>query len=280
VALAVLRAQSCSGKQVCNSARGCASRCVVVRSCASAVTLRRQRRRLHFSANRRSVQLALCRTAAVPFWVWLRITRRSSGRPSAAAQLYVRRRQYHRPMRKGLTPIAASVARVACLAAPLRRAACPSAVGATTVLRAAARASAVPGRPSVGGRRTAVQVPLNSRTTRKLERAQSQSRSSSAEWLQSRRCACAPALRVRSACAAFVLCQGWHRPAAHASGGVVGVGASRAEGSAVLSQQARAKPTVQKAPPNPSIERTNNGGQRLAVLRASRAPLFAAHVER
>jgi hypothetical protein len=31
---------------------------------------------------------------------------------------------------------------------------------------------------------------------------------------------------------------------------------------------------------NPSIERTNNGGQRLAVLRASLAPLFAAHVER
>jgi hypothetical protein len=30
---------------------------------------------------------------------------------------------------------------------------------------------------------------------------------------------------------------------------------------------------------NPSIERTNNGGQQLAVLRASRAPLFAAHVE-
>jgi hypothetical protein len=31
---------------------------------------------------------------------------------------------------------------------------------------------------------------------------------------------------------------------------------------------------------NPSIERTNNGGQQLAALRASRAPLFAAHVER
>jgi hypothetical protein len=31
---------------------------------------------------------------------------------------------------------------------------------------------------------------------------------------------------------------------------------------------------------NPSIERTNNGGQQWAVLRASRAPLFAAHVER
>jgi hypothetical protein len=31
---------------------------------------------------------------------------------------------------------------------------------------------------------------------------------------------------------------------------------------------------------NPSIERTNNGGQGCAALRASRAPLFAAHVER
>jgi hypothetical protein len=48
----------------------------------------------------------------------------------------------------------------------------------------------------------------------------------------------------------------------------------------VLSQQPRAKLNAQKAPPNPSIERTNNGGQQLAVLRAWRAPLFAAHVER
>jgi hypothetical protein len=32
--------------------------------------------------------------------------------------------------------------------------------------------------------------------------------------------------------------------------------------------------------PNPSIERTNNGGRQLAALQASRAPLFAAHVER
>jgi hypothetical protein len=31
---------------------------------------------------------------------------------------------------------------------------------------------------------------------------------------------------------------------------------------------------------NPSIERTNNGGRQLAVLRAVHAPLFAAHVER
>jgi hypothetical protein len=31
---------------------------------------------------------------------------------------------------------------------------------------------------------------------------------------------------------------------------------------------------------NPSIERTNNGGRGCAALRASRAPLFAAHVER
>jgi hypothetical protein len=37
---------------------------------------------------------------------------------------------------------------------------------------------------------------------------------------------------------------------------------------------------VQLLRPNPSIERTNNGGQQLAVLRALRAPLFAAHVER
>jgi hypothetical protein len=183
-------------------------------------------------------------------------------------------------MRNGLTSIAASVVRVAGPASPSCRAACPLAVGAPFVLRAAACARAVPGRPSVGGRRTAVQVPLNSRTTRKLKRAQSQSRSSSEEWLQNRRCACAPALRVRSACAAFVLCQGRHRPSALAGGGVVGLCASRAEGSAVLSQQPRAKLTVQKAPPNPSIERTNNGGRFCAASAAVCAPLFAAHVER
>jgi hypothetical protein len=91
VASAVLRAQSCSLERLRCSAESGASRCVVVRSWASAVTLRRQRRRLPFCANRRSVQLALCRTTAVPCWVWLRITRRSSGRPTAAAQLYVRR---------------------------------------------------------------------------------------------------------------------------------------------------------------------------------------------
>jgi hypothetical protein len=183
-------------------------------------------------------------------------------------------------MRKGLASIAASVVRVAGLAAPSRRAACPLAVGAPRVLRAVARARAVPGRPSVGGRRTVVRVPREARAPRGLERTQRPSRLSSAEWLQNRRCACAPALRVRSAYVVFVLRQGRHRPAAHAGGGVAGVGASRAEGSAVLSQQPRAKPTVQEAPPNPSIERTNNGGRGRAVLRASRAPLFAAHVER
>ena len=32
--------------------------------------------------------------------------------------------------------------------------------------------------------------------------------------------------------------------------------------------------------PNPFIEQTYNGGRRCVVLRASRAPLYAAHVER
>ena len=37
---------------------------------------------------------------------------------------------------------------------------------------------------------------------------------------------------------------------------------------------------VRTALPNPSIERTYNGGRPCAVLRALRAPLYAAHVER
>jgi hypothetical protein len=37
---------------------------------------------------------------------------------------------------------------------------------------------------------------------------------------------------------------------------------------------------VQLLRPNPSIERTNNGGRRLAVCQGLCAPLFAAHVER
>jgi hypothetical protein len=37
---------------------------------------------------------------------------------------------------------------------------------------------------------------------------------------------------------------------------------------------------VQLLRPNPSIERTNNGGRRLAVCQSLCAPLFAAHVER
>jgi hypothetical protein len=92
----------------------------------------------------------------------------------------------------------------------------------------------------------------------------------------------ATALRVRSACAASVLAP---RPAsamrpmpAVASAALV---AYERPLSAVglptlrcLRKQWRAMTA------NPSIERTYNGRQPCAVLRASRAPLYAAHVER
>jgi hypothetical protein len=50
--------------------------------------------------------------------------------------------------------------------------------------------------------------------------------------------------------------------------------ASSRAGASRLSSQ------VRRMTPNPSIERTNNGWRALAVWPASRAPLFAAHVER
>jgi hypothetical protein len=177
----------------------------------------------------------------------------------------------------GLPPIAA--VRVACLAAPSRRAACPLAVGALLVHRAAACASTVPGRPSVGGRRTAAQVPRQCEALRKLARQQRTGGSVRA-WRLSKDAepvllgsagAGAPALRVRSACAAFVLRCGRHRPAAHAGGGVGGVRISPTERSAVLSHQQRAS-LVRRAPPNHSIERT--------VKRQLRCLSPAAHVER
>jgi hypothetical protein len=45
--------------------------------------------------------------------------------------------------------------------------------------------------------------------------------------------------------------------------------------TAMLLAQAQERP-----PSNPSVERTNNGGPRLAVSPAVRAPLFAAHLQR
>ena len=54
-------------------------------------------------------------------------------------------------------------------------------------------------------------------------------------------------------------------------------GATRSVAGGFVRRRAYA---VQPLRPNPSIERTNNGGRRLADSAASRAPLFAAHVER
>jgi hypothetical protein len=54
-------------------------------------------------------------------------------------------------------------------------------------------------------------------------------------------------------------------------------GATRSVAGGVVRRRAA---VVQLLRPNPSIERTNNGGRPCAVLRASLAPLFAAHVER
>jgi hypothetical protein len=184
----------------------------------------------------------------------------------------VRRHQYHRAMQQGHTSIAAPVVRVACLAALLRRAACPLAVGAPIVLRKVAGARIVPGRPSVGGRRTVVHVLRESTAPRRLERTQRQSGSCAVSAPLGSGGACVAAQQVRSAYAAMVLRQGRHRRAVHAGGCVVGVGSSRAEGGAVPLRRQHASTIVLEAPPNPSIERTCSG--------TLRVPTHAAHVER
>jgi hypothetical protein len=58
---------------------------------------------------------------------------------------------------------------------------------------------------------------------------------------------------------------------------VASLGATRRVAGGVVRRRAA---VVQLLRPNPSIERTNNGGRGCAALRALRAPLFAAHVER
>jgi hypothetical protein len=67
--------------------------------------------------------------------------------------------------------------------------------------------------------------------------------------------------------------------AAHAGGGVGSIRRMQRP-QAFRSRNHRAVCEQNTVTANPSIERTNNGGQRCAVLRALRAPLFAAHVER
>jgi hypothetical protein len=54
-------------------------------------------------------------------------------------------------------------------------------------------------------------------------------------------------------------------------------GATRSVAGSVVRRRAA---VVQLLRPNPSIERTNNGGRRLAVCQSLCGPLFAAHVER
>jgi hypothetical protein len=67
--------------------------------------------------------------------------------------------------------------------------------------------------------------------------------------------------------------------AAHAGGGVGSIRHTQRP-QAPRSRNHRAVFEQNTVTANPSIERTNNGGQQRAVWRASRAPLFAAHVER
>jgi hypothetical protein len=55
------------------------------------------------------------------------------------------------------------------------------------------------------------------------------------------------------------------------------LGAMRSVAGSVVRRRAA---VVQLLRPNPSIERTNNGGRRRAVCQGLCAPLFAAHVER
>jgi hypothetical protein len=67
--------------------------------------------------------------------------------------------------------------------------------------------------------------------------------------------------------------------AAHAGGGVGSIGRMQMP-QALRSRNRCAEREQNTVTANPSIERTNNGGRACAVLRASRVPLFAAHVER
>jgi hypothetical protein len=67
--------------------------------------------------------------------------------------------------------------------------------------------------------------------------------------------------------------------AAHAGGGVGSIRRMQMP-QALRSRNRRAEREQNTVTANPSIERTNNGGRACAVLRAVRAPLFAAHVER
>jgi hypothetical protein len=90
----------------------------------------------------------------------------------------------------------------------------------------------------------------------------------------------APALRVRSACAASFLRQGQHRPStAHAGSGVGSIRRMQRL-QAPRSRNHRAVCEQNTVTANPSIERTNNGWRALAVWPAVCGPLFAAHVER
>jgi hypothetical protein len=67
------------------------------------------------------------------------------------------------------------------------------------------------------------------------------------------------------------------RGLAWSSARVASSGAMRSVAGGVVQWRAA---VVRLLRPNPSIERTNNGGRRLAVCQDLRAPLFAAHVER
>jgi hypothetical protein len=67
--------------------------------------------------------------------------------------------------------------------------------------------------------------------------------------------------------------------AAHAGGGVGSIRRMQMP-QALRSRNHRAVCEQNTVTANPSIERTYNGGRPCAVLRASRAPLYAAHVER
>jgi hypothetical protein len=67
--------------------------------------------------------------------------------------------------------------------------------------------------------------------------------------------------------------------AAHAGGGVGSIRHTQMP-QALRGRNHRAVCEQNTVTANPSIERTNNGWRACAVLRAVRAPLFAAHVER
>jgi hypothetical protein len=162
------------------------------------------------------------------------------------------------------------LSRKAQLALPPSRAVRPAAAGAPSRMHHRCIANALRGCPSFGGQRTvALEVGSSAVCAATVWCAQAQVRIGGVP----RPCEyAAPALLCSCVTAGI-------GHAAHAGGCFRGVGGAhwpQASGT----RQRRAVCGHEYVTANPSVERTNNGGPRLAVSPAVRAPLFAAHLQR